>query len=388
MLRHMVTATRRVVPVVVQVAAVMLASAVVLSGTGGAHAEAARRQTGGMHFLTLPFTDPRIVVQQGWIYSWGDEHKGIDYVLGGRDTGNWQSFDVVAAADGWACGNCTTRQGNAVWIKHNINGATYYTYYGHLASIEPGIPTGSQQNVVWVRRGQKIGVAGDTGADSIHLHFQVSYGQVPVDPYDLWTTREPYAPGCTSCQMGDNYLWTTNPPGLPSGGVTTQSCTLNFEQTVSGTITDAAPEVRYCVTASAGDWLAASMFAVDGAPLDTYLKLYGPDGALLATDDDGAQVGTNSFLVYRLPADGTYELVATRFAGQGAYRLRLEKGSKSALGDLNRDCVVNSADLQLMSGLLGSADPSADLNLDGRVDEADRQIQFLRLGRGCMKLGN
>ncbi len=380
---------RKVAPALVLALALFMLGGmpVLLShSVGRVSAEPTRRQTGGVRFLTLPFTDPRIVVQQGWIYSWGNEHKGIDYVLGGRDAGRWQSFDVVAAADGEACGNCTSRQGNAVWIKHSVNGQTYYTYYGHLASIEPGIPIGSQQNTVRVRRGQKIGVAGDTGSDSIHLHFQVSYGHTPVDPYDLWTTREPYAPGCASCQMGAAYLWTTSPPSLPSGEVTTQSCTLNFEQTTQGTITDAAPEVRYCVSASAGDWLAARMFAVDGAPLDTYLKLYGSDGTLLAADDDGAQVDTNSFLVYRLPADGTYELAATRFAGQGAYRLRLEKGSKSALGDLNRDCVVNSADLQLMSGLLGSADPSADLNLDGRVDEADGRIQFLRLGRGCMKL--
>src|SRR5438477_11362588 len=132
------------------------------------------RDTGGEKFLTLPFTDPRIVVQQGWVGNSDYLHAGIDFILGPRDTGNWQTYDVVAAADGWACGNCTTRQGNAVWIRHSVNSKTYYTYYGHLATIASNIPIGNQQNVVWVQRGQKVGDAGLTGADAIHLHFQVN----------------------------------------------------------------------------------------------------------------------------------------------------------------------------------------------------------------------
>ena len=60
------------------------------------------RETGGEKFLTLPFTDPQIVVQQGWVGNTNYEHAGIDFILGARDMGNWQTFDVVAAADGWA----------------------------------------------------------------------------------------------------------------------------------------------------------------------------------------------------------------------------------------------------------------------------------------------
>ena len=55
-------------------------------------------------FLTLPFKDPDIKIQEGWIYTWDpdpDAHKGIDYIKGDVDDSNtWQSFDVVAAADG------------------------------------------------------------------------------------------------------------------------------------------------------------------------------------------------------------------------------------------------------------------------------------------------
>lgn len=365
------------------------------------------RETGGERFLTLPFTDPRVVVQQGWVGNTNYEHAGIDFILGPRDTGNWQSYDVVASADGWACGNCTTRQGNAVWIRHSVNGKTYYTYYGHLANIAGNIPIGSQQNLVWVQRGQKLGDAGSTGVDGnvIHLHFQVNFGATIVDPSDLWQMRDVYAPGCTNCSMGANYLWTTNPPSLPNDATSPTPAPvpptatpvptstpapvnnkLTYERTVSGTIWEDSPQTIYYLKASAGDWASMRMFAVGNSSLDTYLKVFAPDGKLLAVDDDGAQVDGNSFLVVKLPQDGTYQVVATCYSGEGDYKLRVEKGTKSALGDLNRDCVVDQPDMQMMSAALGGTDPNADLNLDGVVDAQDQQIQFYRLGRGCMQM--
>ncbi len=403
-----------------------------------ARVQAPSRATGGQHFLTLPFADSHVLVNQGWLYNWGSLHGGTDYVLGGIDTDQGQSFDVVASADGWACGNCTSRQGNAVWIKHVINGQIYYTYYGHLASIEPGIPTGDQKNTAWVHRGQKIGISGSTGASTVHLHFQVNLPSGPVDPYDLWSTREPYMPGCRTCELGGNNLWTTSPPSFASGAqlpsgpaaeinppigdmsptgpatsvtaaiptsaplplsptatrtpaptatATPVPCDLPYERTVEGTLGDARAEVRYCLAVTSGDWMAIRMFAVNGASLDTYIKVYTPDGKLFATDDDGAQIGGNSFLVKRAAQTGIYRVVATRYSGSGAYRLRVEKGSKAALGDLNRDCTVNEMDAQLMSAAMGTNDPYADLNLDGVVDAQDQQALQLRLGRGCMLVG-
>jgi hypothetical protein len=378
-----------------------MAQASTASGSALKSAYYPPRETGGTRFLTLPFTDPNVIVQQGWVGNTDYLHAGIDYILGARDTGNWQSYDVVAAADGWACGNCTTRQGNAVWIRHQVDGKTYYTYYGHLDTIEPNIPLGDQQNVVWVERGQKLGDAGSTGAGITHLHFQVNYGPTIVDPYDLWQMRDAYAPGCSACSMGPNYLWTTDPPSLPGGVVpsapppapptpvptpTPASDRLTFEQTVAGTISEAAPQTVYHLKATAGDWASITMFAADASALDTYLKVYAPDGKLLAVDDDGAQVDSNSFLVQKLPQTGVYEIVATRFDGSGDYKLRVEKGSKSALGDLNRDCVVNQDDIVGMAAALAAGDATADLNLDGVVDAQDRQIQYYRLGRGCMQI--
>lgn len=374
-----------------------------------------QRQPVGVRFLTLPFTDPRIVVQQGWIYNWGSVHSGIDYTLTDPQTKRLRSFDVVAAADGWACGNCSGRQGNAVFIKHVLEGRVFYTYYGHLASIEAGIPQGNQRQTTWVTRGQKLGMAGSTGADTVHLHFQLNTPSGPVDPYDLWTTREPYSPGCRECRTGGAPLWTADPPAyhtlteglapaatptlmpvptptlMPAPTPTKEvTCKLEWEGIVEGAVTGERPEREWCLTAAGGEWVSISMFGTGGnSTLDTYLKVYAPDGRLIASDDDGAQVGSNSFLVARLEGSGTYRVVATRFGSTGstgAYRLRVERGAKSALGDLNRDCRVDRADFDLMDAALKTNDLKADLNLDGVLDAQDQTIQIYRLGRGCMAL--
>ena len=59
--------------------------------------------------------------------------------------------------------------GNTITIEHNINGQRFYTFYGHLASINVG--KGAK-----VSKGQKIGIVGNTGRSSTgkHLHFAIT----------------------------------------------------------------------------------------------------------------------------------------------------------------------------------------------------------------------
>ncbi len=60
---------------------------------------------------------------------------------------------------------------------------------------------------------------------------------------------------------------------------------------------------------------------------DTYLELYGPDGALIAQDDDGLGDGTNSEITAHLASGGRYRLVvrsyATKDDATGLYELAL-----------------------------------------------------------------
>ncbi len=170
-------------------------------------------------FLTLPFQiQPDMRVVQGWYYSWQSIHFGVDYINGDIDYPNsWKTFDVIAAADGDACANCVDGLGNTIWIRHKIGDNMYYTYYGHLATIEPFIPHSRFATTTKVIRGQKIGTAGNTGTWYIHLHFGVyNASRVPIDPYKLYTDRSSYYPnpGCVS--MGDNNLFISDPPPDPS----------------------------------------------------------------------------------------------------------------------------------------------------------------------------
>jgi hypothetical protein len=59
---------------------------------------------------------------------------------------------------------------------------------------------------------------------------------------------------------------------------------------------------------------------------DTYLELYGPDGTVLAQDDDGLGDGTNSMITAHLTRSGRYRVVVRSYAqkeGAGLYELAL-----------------------------------------------------------------
>lgn len=182
------------------------------------------------HFLTLPFrTHPDMRVQQGWEYSFStpDKHYGIDYIQGTLDNKEtWKNYDVLAAFDGDACGNCASGPAgsNSIWIKHTVNGKLYYSYYGHLADIEDSIPIGDKAITVPIKRGDRMGIAGDTGtaplcpSPCIHLHFEVhNASDQKLDPYDLRTSdRSRYFPGGGHyTSMGGEHLFTTDPPSYP-----------------------------------------------------------------------------------------------------------------------------------------------------------------------------
>jgi hypothetical protein len=180
--------------------------------------------------MTLPFSpDPYMVLLQGWFYDSGGLQSGIDYFRQDAN-GTFTGFPVLAVADGYACGEwdpteafvatgggCVAGYGHRVLIRHELDGETYYTYYGHLETIAQEIPLGSRNDTAFVKRGQFLGYAGNTGTagSAIHLHFgifNINLGW--LDPYDLRTTHEYYPdPNIRyNLRSGYNDFWTTNPP--------------------------------------------------------------------------------------------------------------------------------------------------------------------------------
>ncbi|GIW91560.1 MAG: hypothetical protein KatS3mg109_1992 [Pirellulaceae bacterium] len=156
-----------------------------------------------------------------------------------------------------------------------------------------------------------------------------------------------------------------------------------LEQRVEGRLSDATPSVSYCLNAAAGQMISARMFALGNDGLDTYLKVWTPDGRLLAENDDGLNIGYNSFLSVRLPQEGVYRIEATRYGGEGRYALRVEAGFEAAVGDLDRDCDVDNVDRDRLLSLLGEVDPNADLDLGGSVNVRDLLFLNRSIGINC-----
>lgn len=85
--------------------------------------------------------------------------------------------------------------------------------------------------------------------------------------------------------------------------------------------------------AQAGDGVSITL---SSDLFDTYLVLRGPDGNVVAEDDDSAG-DLNSSIMLRIPTAGRYEIVATSFGGgQGTYSLTLEPVDPSNLPDPTR----------------------------------------------------
>jgi len=160
------------------------------------------------NFLRLP-ANQNLTVQQGWYYTNGGLHRAIDYVDGPLDRPA-SPFPVVAAYDGYAVyvvgDGWNGGLGQYVRIRHNVNGQTFYTTYAHLSGSP--LPVGA---TVYVRRGQRIGTAGNTGyvvpSWFTHLHFVLEDGSGRrLDPYGIYNVRS-YYPRCS----GDHF-WAVCPP--------------------------------------------------------------------------------------------------------------------------------------------------------------------------------
>ncbi len=136
--------------------------------------------------------------------------------------------------------------------------------------------------------------------------------------------------------------------------------------------------------ADAGAVISVGLWAAPNTDLDTVLNVIGPDGATVATDDDGGR-GYNSMLVgLRLPTAGTYRLRVGSYAdqGEGAYLLALYDGATLPIlpGALRG---VLARDVSTTGALFGDAEHAytftvaATQNIAVTVSADDRNILFL-----------
>jgi murein DD-endopeptidase MepM/ murein hydrolase activator NlpD len=139
-------------------------------------------------------------------------HCGVD--IGGERWGE----PVLAVQDGVVervVRDPGANGGRYVWLAHRDG--TVFTHYFHLAAIPPGLEAGQH-----VRRGQMIGLLGDSGVhhSGPHLHFTVAVklpgdtGRQYIDPEPLlalWPLEIPIS--CNTATM----VSTDSPPGRVIG---------------------------------------------------------------------------------------------------------------------------------------------------------------------------
>ncbi len=104
---------------------------------------------------------------------------------------------------------------------------------------------------------------------------------------------------------------------------------LSFDETARGTLDDATFRRLYAFDGRENEVIALTMTRVSG-DLDPYLLLTDEDGTILALSDDDGR-GINAEIPFqRLPVDGRYFVIATRFGQElgstsGDYTLLLER---------------------------------------------------------------
>jgi hypothetical protein len=108
---------------------------------------------------------------------------------------------------------------------------------------------------------------------------------------------------------------------------------LSYGQTVSGAIDDETVSQVYTFSGSANDPVRITMRAGEESALDCYLELQDAAGNVIdANDDIDPGVIRDSRINTKLPADGTYTIIASRYVGpdaeptSGDYQLTLEMG--------------------------------------------------------------
>ncbi len=135
--------------------------------------------------IIAPIHGARISSEFGWrkhpILKRMRFHGGVDFAAR-------KGTRVHAAATGKIIKVVRTRdRGLHVLIRHSQR---FETAYSHLASVAPGIRTGSEIEV-----GQVIGTVGNTGRSTgPHLDFETFLNSKRVDPVPLLESREPIRP--------------------------------------------------------------------------------------------------------------------------------------------------------------------------------------------------
>lgn len=185
-----------------------------------------------------------------------------------------------------------------------------------------------------------------------------------------------------------------------------------YGQQVVGELTDEKWQVNYRFEGKAGEEVTIDMTAPED-DFDTYLVLLDANGQRLAENDDGP-VWPYSQIQFRLPADGTYLIVATRFLeadgfAVGAFTLRLTIAGQEATASSDNPSVAGltigipssarlsrerTQEVYLLQATAGQElrftlehdTPEEILRLEVRLGASERLIRFMPTENGRLEV--
>lgn len=261
-------------------------------------------------------------------------------------------------------GSSTTTQppvvsGNALnygdSVTGTIDGATFehsYTFEGtagEAVTIELSATSGDLDSYLGL-----IGPDGNllTENDDIDLASGITnsaitnYTLPETGTYTIIATRFDSENGLTSgdftLTLSQGEATTTQPP-VVSGNA------LSYGNSVTGVIDSSTFEHQYTFEGNAGEAVTIELSALNG-DLDTYLSLFGPNGDLLAENDDinlASGITNSAITNFTLPETGTYTILATRYDGEtgesaGEFTLTLSQGEATTPPTTTNPPVVSS----------------------------------------------
>ncbi|HML22038.1 MAG TPA: PPC domain-containing protein [Aggregatilinea sp.] len=131
-------------------------------------------------------------------------------------------------------------------------------------------------------------------------------------PSDVTTVTIPQS-GTPSAATGVPLSTAEAPEAAPS---------IAYGEALNETLEDTTP-VEWQFTGSAGDVVTVSAVAGDEVNMDMFVEIVGPDGTIVAEDDDSGE-GLNALIEnFELPAAGTYAIRVSSVSGPGDYTLTL-----------------------------------------------------------------
>jgi thiol-disulfide isomerase/thioredoxin len=238
-------------------------------------------------------------------------------------------------------------------ITSSISDEVYEEFYtfdgsaGDVVTIRMFNVTGTQLDTLLILQGPDGGeLARNDDMSNVSSNSLIEEFTLPQDgQYTIIATRYNGAEGET-VGIYQLLLRLTAPEGeeeaensdTDTADEVSAATSISYGDTVSGEITDENYEQSFAFEGNEGDSVTIRL-AADGSSLDTVVQLLGPDGEILAENDDSSFSSTDSLIEnFTLPADGQYTIIATRYNGAegqsvGDFVLELITGTAEEEGE-------------------------------------------------------